>query len=131
MTGIPVPDLIGIDAMPPAHLSRFEQIVNGGAARPLSRGGCGAPSLAVSAPLGMRLEAEQAHDLGGIHLKLSLRRRISPNTWASLLPFMPRRDRMELLSGLRNGLVASSSPIVVGSVISFRLRAAKTRSARS
>src|SRR5205823_10803961 len=116
--------------MPAARFARLEEIIDGRAARSLAVFGVGPPGFAIVAALGVRFEAEKLDDLRRRHLKLSLRRRISPNTSASLFPCISSRIRISALSGLRNGLVLNSSSIVVGKVISPLARSAKTRSAR-
>src|SRR5439155_21263679 len=117
---MPVPDLIGIDAMPMADLAFAQQIIDRGAGGAFAQGRILPPGLAIMAAFGMRRQVEQTDDVLGLerHRKASLRLRISANTSALLAMDMPSSERISLLSGRRKTLVASSSPIVPGNVIS-------------
>mmetsp|Transcript_15132 Transcript_15132/g.51091 ORF Transcript_15132/g.51091 Transcript_15132/m.51091 type:complete len:211 (+) Transcript_15132:109-741(+) len=63
--------------------------------------------------------------------KRSFRARISANTSASALPAMARAARTVSAAGRRNGLVSSSSPMVVGTVGRPSLRRASICAARA
>ena len=71
--------------------------------------------------------SESVHDLQNA----SFRRRISPNTSASLAPLIPSPDLISAMPARRNGLVASSSDNSDGTVGSPLERASAIRAMRS
>src|SRR5262249_53739031 len=88
--GVIVPDFGGVDAVPVRALATRQQEIDRGRMRAAVRAGVAVRFHEVAA-LGMRLEAEQADDLGRVarHQNLFFRVLISANTAAAGAPAMP------------------------------------------
>src|SRR5689334_10911400 len=118
--------------MPVADFALRQKEVDGGAGGAFVTHCIGLPGLAVVAAFGMRLQLKRGDDIARAHCHLneSLRRRVSAKTSASLACSRSSFLRISGLSGRRNTLVLSSSPIVVGKVISPLARWLATTPAR-
>ena len=134
-TGMEMPDLRGVpDTVPGRDIAVLEQEVDRRrmAARAMDAAlRVVAEGLGIPAALGVANHAKRGDDFRGQHgQKLSLRLRISAKTSTSDAFSMPRCFLIAGSAQRRNGLVASSSPIVVGSVGLPSARSASTFAVR-
>src|SRR5579871_2139776 len=132
-SGIVVPGLDRIDAVPVRAVAAHEQEVDrGGMRAPVGIDALVAKSLAVIPAFGMRPEFEPRDDVGSrwCHQDLFLRSRSSPNTSVAFAPFMCSFVATSGSSARRNTLAFFSSPSRTGIVGLFAARSFATSSAR-